>query len=81
MQKSNVRYGVVNVKERMEYEKMFHIPYGYELTTFDERDAINYAKKQKNANVIVERIFDTSVAVNNKEEVFRSGDFKEGGNA
>ena len=60
----------------MEYEKMFQIPYGYELTTFDERDAINYAKKQKNPNVIVEKIFDNTVAVNNKEEIYRSGDFQ-----
>lgn len=81
MTEHNIRFGVVNEKERTAYEKLFQIPYGYELTTFDEQDAINFAKKQKNSDVIVERIYDTSAAANNKQEIFRSGDFKEGGNA
>ena len=75
MKEGNVRFGVVNVADRMKYEKTFHIPFGYEFTTFHEQEAIAYARKQKNPDVAVERIFDTSKASNNKVEVFRSGDF------
>jgi len=78
MKEFNVRYGVVNVKNRVQYEKTFQIGYGYEFTSFNEFDAIKYCKKQKDPNVIVERIFNTPKAVNNKKEIFRGGDFKEG---
>jgi hypothetical protein len=74
MKEANVRYGVVNVVERAKYEKLFQIPFGYALTTFDEREAIIFCKKQKNPNMIVEKIFDTLDATNNKVEVFRGGE-------
>jgi hypothetical protein len=80
MIESNIRFGVVNIVDRNRYEKTYHLPFGYLLTTFKENEAILHAKKMNNNNVIVEKIFDNQIAVNNKEEIYRSGKFKEGGN-
>ncbi len=69
----NVRYGVVNAVERLKYEKLYQVPFGYAFTTFDKDEAITFCKKGKNTNMIVEKIFDSYDATNNKEEVFRGG--------
>jgi len=69
----NIRFGVVNVVDRGKYEKKFQVPFGYDLLTYNKIEAMNHAKKKKDVNIVVERIFDTISAVNNKEEVYRSG--------
>ena len=81
MKEANVRFGVVNVIERAKYEKLYQVPFGYVFTTFNEDDAVKFCKKRNNTNMIVEKIFDTQTATNNKVEVFRGGNFKEGRNA
>ena len=73
MKESNVRYGVVNIKERIEYEKKFHAPMGYTLTTWDEQKAISFCRKKKNSDWIVEKIYDTRERINNRQEIYRSG--------
>jgi len=73
MMERNVRFGVVNVAERTKYEKTFHIPFGYAFTTYEEEKAIRYCQKQNNPNMIVEKIFDTKYATNNKTEIYRGG--------
>jgi len=73
MNKGNVRYGVVDVVGRKEFEKEWQLPYGYSHVTYNEQDAINYCRKLNNANFIVEEIYDTVLATNLKEEIYRSG--------
>lgn len=77
MKESNERFGVVNVEMRTKYEKCYHIPFGYDYMTFRKQEAIAYCKALKAdpryKNFIVERIFDTPVAANFKEEIFRGG--------
>ncbi len=81
MKESNERYGVVNEKERSEYEKLYQLPMGYEYTTFDREEAIRYCRSLKKnpfySNYIVERIYNTEFATNLKEEIFRGGDEKD----
>ena len=71
--KSNVRYGVVNFVLREKYEKKYHLPYGYEYMTYDEQDAIDYCRRGDIENFVVEMIYDTHLASNLKEEIYRSG--------
>lgn len=69
----NIRFGVVNIVDRERYEKKFQVPFGYDLMTYNKVEAMNHAKNKKDDNIVVERIFDTTTAINNKEEVYRSG--------
>ena len=80
LKESNIRYGVVNVKMRAKYEKEFQVSYGYDYMKFKKQEAISYCKVLNDPNFIVERIFDTTIDKNFKEEIFKSGSFKEGGN-
>jgi hypothetical protein len=70
---SNVRYGVVNVVDRTNFEKKFHINCAYELITYDKMEAVKYARALNNSDYIVERIFNTKTANNFREEIYRSG--------
>ena len=83
MVEGNARFGVVNNAMRIKYEKEFQVSYGYDFISFNKYESIVQCKKlssmnNNDSNWIVERIFDTSVIKNNQEEIFRSGDFKEG---
>lgn len=71
MKKGNIRYGVVNTKVREEYEKKWQLPHGYILVTYDRKAAIKFCKSLKNNEFIVEEIYDTAIASNMKEEIFR----------
>ena len=77
MEKSNVRYGVVNFVLREKYEKKWHLPYGYEYTTYNKQDAIDYCRKGDIENFIVEMIYDTAIGHNFKEEIYRSKNEKD----
>lgn len=81
MKERNVRYGVVNVKKRIAYEKEHQVSFGYEHIGKSMDKAIRICRKKKNSNYIVEKIYDTNIAKNNKMEIYRSGIFEEGGNA
>jgi hypothetical protein len=70
---SNVRYGVVNVLDRENYEKKFHINFAYDLVTYDKIEAIKHCRAKSNSNWIVERIFNTKTVNNFREEIYRSG--------
>ncbi len=74
----NVRYGVVNTEMREKYEKEYHVSYGYDFISYRKFEAISSCKKFNDSNYIVERIYDTLDTKNKKEEIFRSGSFKEG---
>lgn len=74
----NIRYGVVNTVKRSGYEKEFHVPYGYHFISYRKFEAISNCKNMNDSDYIVERIFDTFDVQNKKEEIFRSGSFKEG---
>jgi len=76
MKETNIRYGVVNVEERIAYEKEHQISFGYEHIGRSKENAIRICRKKNNPKYIVERIFDTKTAKNNKEEIFRSGKFQ-----
>lgn len=77
MKEFNVRYGVVNVKKRAEFEKKHHVPFSYLFITQDKGKAILACKKKKNSNFIVEKIFDTVKIKNKREEIFRSGKYED----
>jgi hypothetical protein len=72
MEKRKIRYGVVNYVLREEYEKEWHLPFGYEYITYNEQDAINYCREQRYDTFIVEMIYDTEKGNNFKEEIYRS---------
>ncbi len=76
------RFGVINQVDRAKYEKHYQVPFGYDYMSFDKKQAIAYCKALKGdpryPNFIVERIYDTPDTSNNREEIFRGGDFKEG---
>jgi len=76
MKETNVRYGVVNEKERISYEKKNQVSFGYEFITTDKVKAIKICRRKNDSNCIVERIFDTEKAKNNKEEIYRSGKYE-----
>lgn len=80
LKESNVRYGVVNKVMREKYEKEFHVPFGYDYISYKKGESIAYCKTLKKdadyKNVIVERIFDTAIATNKKEQIFRGGVLK-----
>ena len=67
------RFGVVNTLERARYEKEYNVSYGYEFISFKKTEAIKECRQFNNSNFIVERIRDD----NTREEIFRSGNFKE----
>lgn len=67
------RFGVVNTLEREKYEKEFNVSYGYNFISFDEAEAVIKCRTFNNQNYIVERIKDDNI----REEIFRSGNFKE----
>lgn len=77
MKKVNERFGVVNIVDREKYEKLYQIPFGYEFTSFSEKDAVGYCKSMKKTpnyeNLVVERIYNDLDANNKKEEIFRGG--------
>lgn len=75
--KTNVRYGVVNVRDRVNYEKKYHKPFNYEYLGKNKLKAIKICRKKQNSNYIVEEIYDTKTVKNFKEEIFRSGSYKE----
>jgi hypothetical protein len=73
------RFGVINTKERENYEKQFQLCSGYVHMTFDEKNAIKICrnlikdvKVSHNKYFVVERIFDTKYSQNNKEIIFKS---------
>jgi hypothetical protein len=67
------RFGVVNAHERQRYEKEYNVSYGYKFISFIKAEAIKECRQFNNQNFIVERIKDD----NTREEIFRSGNFKE----
>jgi hypothetical protein len=72
MKELNVRYGVVNVEERTKYEKENQVSFGYEHLGRSEEKAIRICRKKNNPNWIVEKIYDTYKAKNNRVEIYRS---------
>ena len=52
MEERNVRYGVVNVVDRANYEKQWQVPFGYDFITYNELDAISVCRKKKNRNCV-----------------------------
>lgn len=73
MDERNVRYGVVNVVDRANYEKQWQVPFSYNYISYNEAAAIAVCRKKKNRNWIVEKIYNTNDDINRKNEVFRSG--------
>lgn len=73
MNKGNVRYGVVNDVDRSEFEKEWHLPYGYSYLTYDKQDAIAQCRDLKDSDFIVEEIYNTAGGTNFKTEIYRSG--------
>lgn len=77
MKEFNVRYGVVDVVKRKKHEKTTWSSYGHDFISRNKLKAIQKCRDQKSGNVIVERIFDTPKARNNKVEIFRGGNYTE----
>lgn len=65
------RYGVVNDAERIEFEKEFQMPFGYELVTFNYREAETLCKKQ-GKGFVVDRITDISDGEYERETIYES---------
>jgi len=77
MQKKNVRFGVVNEKGRIEFEKKWQVQCGYDFISYDKEEATAFCRKKGNG-WIVEMIYNVpNKVVNFKTTVFRSGNYKE----
>lgn len=64
------RFGVVNEAERMDFEKKYQIPFGYELVTFNYRKA-EEACTTLGKGHIVEKISTDFNRQNAKEIIYR----------
>ena len=73
---SNLRYGVVNLEVRERYEKDFQLSYGYDFITRNKREAIEYCKSLKMNEYVVEKIYDDFKSNNNKEVIFKGGEYE-----
>lgn len=77
MSEVNVRYGVINGKKRVDYEKQWQVQMGYIFITYDLEKAIEICRK-RGKDWIVEKIFNIpNSSVNYKTIVFRGGSNKE----
>lgn len=73
MQKKNVRFGVVNEKERIEFEKKWQVQADYNFISYDKEEAVSFCRKKGNGYV-VEMIYNVpNKVVNFKTIIFRSG--------
>ena len=64
------RYGVVNEIERNRFEKKFHVPFGYDLVTFNYRKAED-ACKDKGKGYVVEKISTSFGRSNERDIIYR----------
>lgn len=73
MEETNVRYGVVNEKERIDYEKQWQVQKGYQFISYDPEKATDICRKKGNGWV-VEKIFNIPNSVTNyKRIIFKGG--------
>ena len=73
MAESNVRYGVINEKDRVDYEKQWQVQKGYEFISYDPEKATEICRK-KGKGFVVEKIFNIpDKTVNFKTIIFRGG--------
>lgn len=73
MNKVNVRFAVVNEKDRIDYEKQWHIQKGYEFISYDREKATDYCRN-KGKGWIVEEIFNIPNSITNyKRTIFKGG--------
>lgn len=77
MEKTNIRYGVVNEVARIKYEKKKWNRFNHEFITRSQHKAIVACKKKNNPNYIVEMIYDTPNIKNFREEIYRSGSYEQ----
>jgi len=73
MEETNVRYAVVNEKDRIDYEKQWQLAKGYEFISYDSEKATNVCRTKGNGWV-VEKIFNIpNSVVNYKQVIFKGG--------
>lgn len=65
------RFGVVDAEARMRFEKLFQVPFGYALVTFNYREAEEACKKFGKGHV-VERITTNFNRINESDVIYRS---------
>jgi hypothetical protein len=74
MEETNVRYAVVNETDRINYEKQWQLPKGYEFISYDPEKAISICRGKKGNGWVVEKIFNIpDGVVNYKSIIFRGG--------
>jgi len=73
MEKTNVRYGVVNEQDRIDYEKQWQVQKGYQFISYDPEKATDYCRKQ-GKGWIVEEISNIPNSITNyKRTIFKGG--------
>lgn len=64
------RYGVVNPNKRKNYEKKWHVPYGYDFISFNKKEAVGKCGDDQ----VVERITTSFDKLNKTTVIYRPSD-------
>ena len=65
------RFGVVHQKDRVKFEKKYHVPFGYKTVSFSQKVAEDICK-ELGAGYIVEKISSGYDKINGLEIIYRS---------